>query len=113
MAVGDTQEEREKATLSKLALQVNTLIDLITHLYCTIDYMQVRFALEIEERLPSIRLYFSEKFAVLRKNAISSIPDLPFLPVMSFASKAKAVNEAKENNSNLIDEFLVSSIVSM
>jgi len=26
LAVGDTQEEREKATLSNLALQVNTLV---------------------------------------------------------------------------------------
>jgi len=112
LAVGDTQEEREKATLSKLALQVNTLvIDLLIVLLIT--HIQVTLALEIEERLPSIRLYFSEKYCVLTKNAISSIPKIPLLPVISFSSKQKAVHAARDNNSNLIDELLVSRIASI
>jgi len=66
--------------------------------------MQVSFALEIEERLPSLRLYFSKKYHVVTKGHRAKIP---FLSGSSFNSKLKAINKLQETKLNLIEEYQV------
>ncbi|XP_065891015.1 transient receptor potential cation channel subfamily A member 1-like [Dysidea avara] len=85
LAVGDTREELQKANLTKLALQISSV-------------------LELEERLPSVRLYFSEKSRVVTRNH-RNLSKIPFLQSSSFDSKVKAINESNETNSNLMEEY--------
>jgi len=63
-------------------------------------------ALEIEERLPSVRLYFSEKCMVVKRDH-KHLSKIPFLSHISFAHKVKAVHESNEAKSNLIEEYQV------
>ena len=82
----------------------------IPHNIVHINNMQVLIALEIEERLPSVRLYFSEKFQVVKRNH-KHISKIPFLSGISFDHKVKAVHDSNETQSNLIEEYQVCSLL--
>lgn len=73
-----------------------------------IDNIQVLMALEIEERLPSVRLYFSKKFLVIKRDH-KHLSKIPFLSSInsSFDHKVKAVHESNEIQSSLIEEYQV------
>ena len=69
-------------------------------------------ALEIEERLPSVRLYFSKKFLVIKRDH-KHLSKIPFLSGINFSfdHKVKAVHESNETQSSLIEEYQVHYIV--
>jgi len=64
--------------------------------------------LELEERLPSVRLYFFKKFHIL-KRTYGGLSQLPFLPSAKFDNKIKAVKDSNEVNTNVIEEYQVIS----
>jgi len=68
--------------------------------------VQVALITELEERLPSVRLYFFKKFHVSTKqHGIAS--QLTFFGSTKFDDKVKAVKESNENNSNVIENYQV------
>ena len=73
-----------------------------------LSFMQVELITELEERLPSVRLYFYKKFHMLKKHC-NQISPLVFLQISNFDTKAKAVKGSKENNTNVIEEYQVIS----
>jgi len=77
--------------------------------YHLIYFIQVQVALEIEERLPLVRLYFTKKNLVVYRNH-RSFSHKHFLSGTSFDSKVKAVNESNEINSNLIEGYQVKAV---
>ena len=62
--------------------------------------------MELEEKLPSVRQYFSKKFHILTRTC-GRLSQLPFLPSADFDSKAKAVKDSNEETSNVIEEYQV------
>ena len=67
---------------------------------------QVALITELEERLPSVRLYFFKKFyASTKQYGIAS--HLTFFESTKFDNKVKAVKESNENNSNVIENYQV------
>ena len=64
--------------------------------------------MELEEKLPSVRLYFFKKFHILTRT-YGRLSQLPFLPSANFDNKAKAVKDSNEVTSNVIEEYQVIS----
>ena len=62
-----------------------------------IFHHQVCLITELEERLPSVRLYFFKKFNILKKYDIAS-PLMYYFQSAKFDNKVKAVKDSNENN---------------
>ena len=69
--------------------------------------VQVELITELEDRLPFVRLYFFKKFRMLKRHH-DGISPLKFFQT-TFDDKVQAVKDSKENNSNVIEEYQVTS----
>ena len=67
---------------------------------------------ELEERLPSVRLYFFNKFYMLKKHHYT-VSQLIFFQSQKFDDKVKAVKGSEEAKSNVIDEYQVISYIAI
>ena len=68
--------------------------------------IQVNLVTELEERLPSVRLYFFNKFHVVTKHC-GWVSQLKFFQNTKFDNKVKAVKNSNENNSDVIEKYQV------
>ena len=73
---------------------------------------QISLAVEVEERLPSVRCYFYKKFHELMRPD-SKTSQLPFLPnSRRFDDKVKAVKDSEsEGISNVIEKYQVNIFI--
>ena len=71
--------------------------------------IQVDLVTELEERLPSVRLYFFNKFHMLRKPCYGVVSHLMFFQSAKFDNKLNAVKDSEEKNSNVIEVYQVFS----
>ena len=72
--------------------------------------IQVDLVTELEERLPSVRLYFFKRFHVLTK-LYSSFSQIIFQ--RTFDNKVKAVKSSEVTYSNVIEEYQVNKYISI
>ena len=70
--------------------------------------VQVDLVTELEKRLPSVRLYFYNKFHVLKK-PYGVMSRLEFFRRTKFDKKVNAVKNSKEKNCNVIEEYQVTN----
>ena len=74
--------------------------------YSCLVNIQVALVTELEERLPSVRLCFFNKFHMLTKR-YGMVSHLMFFQSSKFDDKVKAVKDSNENSSCVIEKYQV------
>ena len=72
--------------------------------YCLV--LKVALVTELEERLPSVRLCFFNKFHMLTKG-YGIVSHLMLFQSNKFDNKVKAVKDSNENSSDVIEKYQV------